>query len=350
MSGVMVELGVYAVARVYRVVFAASIPHAVLTHAFLALGLLTAAVGSVMCLGQRHLKRLLAYSTIAHVGLFLIAVGLGDADAIAGAALYVAGHAGIKGALFLVAGLLLNRFRSVDEDDLYGRGGGRRDLSGWIFLIAAVALAGLPPFGPGLGKAVAEDAASVAGYPWLAAVFVLVSAVTGGAVLRAGLRIFHGIGQRPRTDPQETSGSGEQQETERPIPRAPAAMLAAMVLLLAGGAAVGMVPPLAAAVSRGAELFVDRDGYLAQALTGAPGHTPAASPAVAWTLPGVVLGLLSTGLAAGIAGAALYGRRAGALRVPAALRRAHSGHVGDYVAWLFTGAALLAALVGLPLL
>jgi multicomponent Na+:H+ antiporter subunit D len=349
MSGVMVELGVYAVARVHEVVFSATIPAAVFTRAFVALGLLTAAVGSVMCLGQRHLKRLLAYSTIAHVGLFLIAVGLGDADSVAGAALYVAGHAGVKGALFLVAGVLLNRFRSVDEGELYGRGGGWRNPACWVFLIAGLALAGLPPFGPGLGKAVAEDAAAVAGYPWLTAVFVVVSAATGGAVLRAGLRIFLGLGGRPQAQPEQTSGGGEQEETERSLSRTPAGMLAAMVLLLAGGAAVGMVPWLAAAVSRGAELFTDRGGYVAQALLEAPGHTPGASPAVAWTPPGLLLGLLSTALAAATAGFGLYGRRS-AVGLPPVLRRLHSGHVGDYVAWLVAGATLLAALVGLPLL
>jgi multicomponent Na+:H+ antiporter subunit D len=350
MSGVMVELGVYAVARVHQVVFAAVIPQVVLTHAFVALGLLTAAVGSVMCLGQRHLKRLLAYSTIAHVGLFLIAIGLGDADSIAGAALYVAGHAGVKGALFLVAGLLLNRFGSVDEGDLYGRGGGWRNPATWVFLVAGLALAGLPPFGPGLGKAVAEDAAEVAGYPWLPVVFVLVSAATGGAVLRAGLRIFLGLGERPRQEAEETSGSGEEKETEQPISRAPVTMVAAMVLLLAGGAAVGMLPWLAAAVSRGAELFTDRDGYLAQALFEAPGHTPAVSPAVTWTVPGLLLGLLSTVLAVAIAAVGLHLRSDAALRLPVVLRRLHSGHVGDYVAWLFAGTAVLAALVGLPLM
>ena len=81
------------------------------------------------------------------------------------------------------------------------------------------------------------------------------------------------------------------------------------------------------------------------------------SPPVAnWTLPGVLLGLLSAGLAVGVAATALWGRRIPvhdlAVRAgrPAltALRRLHSGHLGDYVAWLMTGMVALAALVGLP--
>jgi multicomponent Na+:H+ antiporter subunit D len=335
LSGVMVELGLYGVLRVYHVVFR---PELDVRPAFLVLGLLTAVVGSLMCLGQRHVKRLLAYSTIAHAGLFLMAGASSEPGSIAGVALYIAGHAGVKGALFLCAGVLLNRYHSVDEGELHGRGGGRREPVTWLFLAAAVLLAGMPPFGPGLGKAVVEES----GGAWLTAIFVLVSAVSAGAVLRAGLRIFLGAG-RPLPPPRDdqTDGQDEEPETEEPIPRTPVTMLAAIALLLAGGAAVGLVPWLAEQAGRGAALFLDRDGYLSQALTGSAA-APLSVPEVGWTVPGVLLGLLATVGAGAVAGLQLRG---GVLAVPSVLRRLHSGHVGDYVAWLFAGVALLGALI-----
>ena len=149
-----------------------------------------------MCLAQRHLKQLLAYSTIAHVGLFLVAFATLDAAGTAGSALYIAGHAGIKSALFLCAGVILNRYGSVDELDLYGRGRNARIMP-WLFLLAALALSGLPPFGTALGKGVAEEAVSKSGVFWGPALFVVVSALTGGAVLRAGLRICWGWAAAP---------------------------------------------------------------------------------------------------------------------------------------------------------
>jgi multicomponent Na+:H+ antiporter subunit D len=63
-SGVMVELGLYAVVRIYWT-FAAAIHPLILV-----VGIITTVLGALMCLLQRHLKRLLAFSTISHVSLF----------------------------------------------------------------------------------------------------------------------------------------------------------------------------------------------------------------------------------------------------------------------------------------
>ena len=357
-SGVMVPLGIYGAFRVYWIVFSRVFPVGDIRRTFVVMGVLTALVGGVMCLAQRHFKRLLAYSTIAHVGLFLVAAGCLSDSGTAGAALYIAGHAGVKCALFLLAGTMLNRYGSVDEIDLFGRAVDARIMR-WLFLVAGLALAGLPPFGTGLGKAVSEEAASHAGYEWAPVLFVAVSAATGAAVLRATGRVYFGLGERP---PQhlrhgDTSGSEEKPEVQGLLGRVRLTMLVPILVLLGGSLALGLLPGAHAAAEHAASAFTDPSAYAKEALTG---QEVVGTPPVRvgnWTLAGVLLDLLSAALAVGGAALALYGARAARLtriagRVRPALqglRRVHSGLVTDYVAWLMTGVAALGGLVGLPL-
>ena len=81
-------------------------------------------------------------------------------------------------------------------------------------------------------------------------------------------------------------------------------------------------------------------------------------PKADWTTLGVLLGVLSTVLAFGFAALGLWAQQlprpiqvvSAAFRpVMRVLHHIHSGHVGDYVAWLFVGIAVLAGLVGIPL-
>lgn len=82
--------------RAYHTIFAGpgGIPAADAERVLVTIGVLTALIGAVMCWQQRHVKRLLAYSTVAHTGLFLIGIGLLSHEATGGIAVYIVGHAG----------------------------------------------------------------------------------------------------------------------------------------------------------------------------------------------------------------------------------------------------------------
>ncbi|MCW2919022.1 MAG: NADH/Ubiquinone/plastoquinone [Actinomycetia bacterium] len=341
-SGVMVELGVYAVARLYWATFAGSLPPAALTHTLAVLGVATALLGAVMCLLQRHIKRLLAYSTISHTGLLLLGIALLDRDALTGTAYYLLGHAGVKAALFLAAGALLNTHASVDEDDLHGRGRSMR-VTGAVFLLGGLGLAGLPPFATGAGKSLIEHTAETRGFWWVTPVALLASALTAGAVLRVWLHVFRGTG-RPR--PHAGSGGREEPETESKLTVLPWTMAFPGLLLTAAALALGLVPAASGWLAHATAVFADPGGHRALVLKG-HAASPVAPMENPWTVTGVVTGVIAAALAVGIA---TLGTRS--LRTPRTLhavltrlRAAHSGHVGDYAAWLVAGTALIALLL-----
>ncbi|MEU4211821.1 complex I subunit 5 family protein [Streptomyces sp. NPDC026206] len=340
LSGVMVEMGVYGVARVHATVFAGpgGIPADDVRRALLVLGVASALAGAVMCWQQRHVKRLLAFSTVAHTGLFLTGVCLLTPEGLAGTCLYALGHAGAKAALFACTGILLDRHGSVDERELHGRGRDMRGI-GLLFALGGLALAGLPPFGTGLGKALVEEQAG-----WLPVLFVLVSAVTGAAVLRVAARVFLGAGRSGREEGgPETPGDEEEPETGRRLRLLPRPMVCVAAALLAGSLAAGTVPGLAHGAGVAAEAFMDHAGYAAMVLDGRTGGPYPGHAGQWWTWPGAALGLLSATLAAALATLAVHRLLpAGTWTTP--LRRLHSGHVGDYVAWTMAGIGLLSAL------
>ncbi len=350
-SGVMVELGLYAVARVYWAVMDTPFSNhrPAITGLLLTAGTLTAVIGALMCFGQRHIKRLLAYSTISHMGLMLIGFALLKPAALAGVALYVVGHGLVKAALFIVSGILLHRLGSVDELDLRARA---RELRGtavlWVF--AGLGLAGLPPFATFLGEGAVEDSATKAGQGWIWMVFFFSAVLTAGAVFRVGGRVFRGWG---RGEEQETGGAQkieEQPETEdKGEHRIPAWMFGPAAVLAVLALAIGLTPGVRQAAQAAAARFADAAGYQARVLDHA--WLPVAPPPVehVFPLPSLIRALLATAGALGLAGFALspYWPRKQPLFNPvkltvSKLRQLHSGHVGDYVVFLTFGVAALA--------
>jgi multicomponent Na+:H+ antiporter subunit D len=351
-SGVMVELGVFGAARVLNTAFAPSIELSLpdLRMVLVGLGVITALVAGVNCVLQRHLKRLLAFSTISHMGIAICGIALLGERGLAGAAAYALGHGLAKGSLFLGTGTLLYRFGSIDEYDLQGRGRSL-PLLGVVFALGALVLASLPLTTTFFGKSLIEDSGSALGYGWLPFVLVAASALTAGAVLRASARIFLGWGtpepSRPATQSEERSQEEAAQEEGADVhahPRTPAVLVAVPALLMLGAVAAGLVPGLVPGIERAAGHFHDHSEYAASVLGG---HIPVFPPVATahTTVSAWIFATASTLGMLGVAAAGLRGRELVPVPVSDVIRAAHSGHIGDYIAWWTLGIAVLGGFV-----
>jgi multicomponent Na+:H+ antiporter subunit D len=351
----MVELGIYAVARVYWTVFHTPLAQfeAQMRAIFVTAGVITAVIGALMSFAQRHLKRLLAYSTISHTGLMLIAFAMLAPASAGGLTLYVVGHGCFKGALFIAAGMLLHHLGSIDELKLQGKG--RQAVGGaTLALFLALGLSGMPPYGTFIGEAMIDSAAEKLHYSWISYIFMLAGIITAGAVLRAIGRISFGWGEAEDKSQQEEGETDEGRETGGDS-RVPATMYLPVLFLLLLGIAVSFVPGIREKVETAGMRFQDQAAYQAEVLqrAGLPAYHPPPSESL---LPGIVRGLVSTLLAFVLAGYVLFRKKlplknidfAGGLTVVLRpLRIIHSGNMCDYVAWLTFGVAVFGGLFAL---
>jgi multicomponent Na+:H+ antiporter subunit D len=168
--------------------------------------------------------------------------------------------------------------------------------------------------------------------------------------------VYFGVGPEPdasTTGSDEVTGQDEEPDARPPHQRTPVTMSVAIGLLLVLGLLTGVLPRAGSTLAEAAAQFTDQHGYVAAALRGVVGK-PGEIPESEWTVSGVVIGLTAATLAVAVALTGLYAPRLPeAVRRPSrtlepavrALHKLHSGHLGDYAAWLVLGTAAITALL-----
>ncbi|MBI2171618.1 MAG: NADH-quinone oxidoreductase subunit L [Chloroflexi bacterium] len=217
-AATMVAAGVFLVARAFPLFEAA--PDARMVVAVI--GLITAGMGATMALVMTDLKRVLAYSTVSHLGFMMLALGAGSVPA---AIFHLLAHAFSKALLFLGAGSVMHAMH--DETDIRKMGGLRKKMpiTALTFTIGALSLAGIPPLSGFFSKdemlLAVFDGLSPA-FLVLALVIVLFSALYMARLL---FTVFYGASSPEAEHAHES----------------PSVMTLPLIILAAGAAVVGFL-------------------------------------------------------------------------------------------------------------
>ena len=198
LAGGVTNVAFLSLARVFQVTRAAG-EAAFACDALIGLGLLSMALAAVFMAGQRDFKRMLAYSSVEHMGILAIGLGLGG-GAVAGAFYHVLNNGLAKGVLFLTAGNIHRAYGSKRVDEV--RGASRRlPLSGPLFFAGFLAVTGTPPFSPFWSEFVILNGALGKGRYAVGGLFILFLAVVfvgmGATVLKVVQGDDRGAPERP---------------------------------------------------------------------------------------------------------------------------------------------------------
>lgn len=197
------------------------------------MGLLSMAWAAVFMARQKDFKRMLAYSSVEHMGILVLGAGIGGL-ALFGALLHVVNNAMTKGVLFLSAGNIHRAFGSKTTDDVTGAAR-RVPVSAGLFLTGFLAITGAPPFGPFVSELTIVRGAFASQHHVAAGLFLLLL-----------MAVFLGMGSTVLTvvqgEPKEHTAANAHGAADAPSLVLPIAGLLAVVLCLG----LWVPPPLLA--------------------------------------------------------------------------------------------------------
>jgi multicomponent K+:H+ antiporter subunit D len=254
---VMTKVGVYAILRVFTLLFGPGAGAAADLAAplLLPLALATLLAAALGALAAARLRTLAAWLVVGSAGTLLAAAGLFSAGGLT-AALYYAAHSTLAGgALFLIAELVRGS-RGALEDRLQGGAPvAQPALLGGLFFAAAVALAGVPPLAGFVGKLMLlQGALGDARAPLVFAVVLLAGLLVLTALARAGSRLFWNTGNGAAAGGRAV----------------PAAVLPVALLLAGSVALAALAAPVRGYTAAAAQQLLAPDAYIGNILGARP--------------------------------------------------------------------------------
>jgi hydrogenase-4 component F len=199
LAGGVTSCAFVAILRIYQICQAGT-ESGFAREIMIVMGLLSMAVAAVFMVRQRDFKRMLAYSSVEHMGILVLGIGVGG-PAVYGALLHMVNNGLTKGVLFLSAGNIHRAYGSKLTDNV--RGAIRRvPLSGALFLAGFLAITGSPPFGPFVSEFTIVNAAVGSGQFLVGGLFLL---LLGVVFVGMGATVLAVVQGSPAAETQTTT-------------------------------------------------------------------------------------------------------------------------------------------------
>jgi multicomponent Na+:H+ antiporter subunit D len=183
-AGLLTKVGVYAMVRSQTLLFPGAVP----TWLVLGLAGLTMIVGVLGAIAQNDMKRILSFHIVSQIGYMVLGLGLFTVSGIAGTVFFIVHQIPVKTSLFMVSGLVESSAGSTSLDRIGGIMR-RAPIAAVLFGLAALSLAGIPPFSGFVGKLSLVEA----GFGSHAYVIVGVSLLGSLLTLFSMAKIWNGV-------------------------------------------------------------------------------------------------------------------------------------------------------------
>ncbi|MBI2344226.1 MAG: NADH dehydrogenase FAD-containing subunit [Deltaproteobacteria bacterium] len=199
LSGALLNCAFLGILRFHQVCLAAHLGPFT-TRLFIVFGLISLFVAAAFIVHQRDYKRMLAYSSIEHMGILALGVGIGSGF---GSLLHAINHSIAKALLFLTAGQILVAYKSKTSSEIHGL---LRTVpfTGGLLTIGTLAVLGVPPFAPFMSELIICKDGLLHGYGIPVALYLLALGMVFVGMSRIVLGMIHGAphplpqgGERP---------------------------------------------------------------------------------------------------------------------------------------------------------
>ncbi len=219
LSGALLNCAFLGIFRAFQVSLAADLG-AFASTLLIAFGFISMAIAALFIVGQGDFKRMLAYSSVEHMGILLLGLGVGF-EASRGGVLHMVNHSLVKAGLFMLAGNILAKYHTKSSHDVTGLAR-TLPVTAALWLAGMIAITGSPPFAVFISEFSILQGLLHSGKIWLAVLYLALLGIIFVGMITPVLRMCKG------TPPHGIRLSGR----ENPLMVVPSACLLGLVLIL----------------------------------------------------------------------------------------------------------------------